>query len=704
MKRTWPTSIACCTVPAWALAPSPATRSLSSSGWREENSTSWPSFAHSPPIVPPIWPEPITPMRDLPPLACAIARRGTSAALSNNAPPAPSSARRSRLTGSCPGIETSSLWNIAHSFLTAIMYVLVGQCDRVTALGFAVAESSKICERTCHGNVRRRLEPRCAGEPLRRGAPFHRQLGVEAGDVAEDRGDREHAAVASIADEAILRFDTAVDRDLVPPLGVADIVDRHVIVLAPEERHGVETLIEPEHVGRRGLALTFGDDPMLDAHGLAGMRVGPAGDVAGGIDAGRARLQKGIDDHAAVDLEARLLGQRQARPHADADNDEIGVESGAALETRAGALDRGDRFAEVEDDAVLLVQLADEVAELRAEHTFHRPHLRRRHVDLDIARAQGSRSLEPNEAGTDDQRPPRAFGAFDDCPAIGERAQRMDVRQIGAGDRKPHRLGAGRQQQTVVSKTRATGETDLALFHVDAGNFGAEPQLDVVLRIKRIGAQRQPILRRAAGKIILGQIGPVDRRRAIIAQHHDAAAVVAPPQHLGRGEAGGAAADDDDLSGRIRRRGPAARFCLRALVLDEDAAVPLLDIPAGERAQRGRAHRFPGAQIEAGVMPGTAHALADHDALGERAVIVAAMRGDGEYFGAAAHEQHLLVADMADELAVGEVWERDPLGQVRAARRGLFLRHRRVPLFTQSRREIAGDAADCRGSILAYGW
>ena len=59
---------------------------------------------------------------------------------------------------------------------------------------------------------------------------------------------------------------------------------------------------------------------------LAGMRVGPARDVAGGVDAGRARLQKGIDDHAAVDREARLLGQRQARPHADADDDEIGVE------------------------------------------------------------------------------------------------------------------------------------------------------------------------------------------------------------------------------------------------------------------------------------------------------------------------------------------------------------------------------------------
>ena len=111
-------------------------------------------------------------------------------------------------------------------------------------------------------------------------------------------------------------------------------------------------------------------------------------------------------------------------------------------------------------------------------------------------------------------------------------------------------------------------------------------------RIKLVGAQRQPILRRAAGEIILGQIGPVDRRRAIVAQHHDAAAIVAPPQHLGRGEAGGAAADDDDLAGRIRRRGPAARFWLLALVLDEDAAVRAAR-PASTRADSAPARAPP---------------------------------------------------------------------------------------------------------------
>ena len=69
----------------------------------------------------------------------------------------------------------------------------------------------------------------------------------------------------------------------------------------------------------------------------------------------------------------------------------------------------------------------------------------------------------------------------DDGAAIGERAQRMDVRQVGARDRQPHRLGAGRQQQPVVGKLLAAGERTSRVFGIDAGDFGVEPQLDVVL-------------------------------------------------------------------------------------------------------------------------------------------------------------------------------------------------------------------------------
>ena len=81
------------------------------------------------------------------------------------------------------------------------------------------------------------------------------------------------------------------------------------------------------------------------------------------------------------------------------------------LSVRAAAVDRGDRFAEVEDDAVLLVQRANEIAQLRPEHALHRPRFRRHDVDLDIARTQRRRDFEPDEARADHERAARAFGA-----------------------------------------------------------------------------------------------------------------------------------------------------------------------------------------------------------------------------------------------------------------------------------------------------
>ena len=50
-----------------------------------------------------------------------------------------------------------------------------------------------------------------------------------------------------------------------------------------------------------------------------------------------------VHDDAAIDREAGLFGERQARPHADAGDDEVGVERAAALERDALAVDRASR-------------------------------------------------------------------------------------------------------------------------------------------------------------------------------------------------------------------------------------------------------------------------------------------------------------------------------------------------------------------------
>src|SRR5262249_37334533 len=83
-----------------------------------------------------------------------------------------------------------------------------------------------------------------------------------------------------------------------------------------------------------------------------------------------------------------------------------------------------------------------------------------------------------------------------------------------------------------------------------------------------------------------------------------------------------------------------------------------------------------------------------------------AMRADGEDVVAHLahlHQQHLLVADMAEELAVDKIRQRDTLGEVRPLRRILLLRHRYTPAFTRSCRETAGEARRRHENIRACG-
>src|SRR5690348_16133761 len=109
----------------------------------------------------------------------------------------------------------------------------------------------------------------------------------------------------------------AVYVDPIPLPGVADIVEQQVVLLGPEERNSVEALARAEHVAGRRLALALGDDPMLDADGLAGQPVGPTGDVACSIDAGNAGLQILADHDAAIDGYPGMLGERSPWPHPD---------------------------------------------------------------------------------------------------------------------------------------------------------------------------------------------------------------------------------------------------------------------------------------------------------------------------------------------------------------------------------------------------
>src|SRR5579871_3605851 len=147
-----------------------------------------------------------------------------------------------------------------------------------------------------------------ARSPLGPLSPLHRHLGLEALQIAEDRGDCERAAAEAVAQEAILGVDVAVYGDIVPFLGVADTGDLHIVVLTPKERDGFEGLAPAEHIQRRDLALALRDHPVLDPDALAAVRVRPARDVAGGENSRHARLEHGVHRDAAVDGEPGGFG------------------------------------------------------------------------------------------------------------------------------------------------------------------------------------------------------------------------------------------------------------------------------------------------------------------------------------------------------------------------------------------------------------
>ena len=108
-------------------------------------------------------------------------------------------------------------------------------------------------------------------------------------------------------------------------------------------------------------------------------------------------------------------------------------------------------------------------------------------------------------------------------------------------------------------------------------------ELDTVFGIELVRAERQPILWRVAGEIILRQIGPINRGSGIVTDHDDATIEPAPPKHLGGCKAGCSSADNHNSPHAVCRW-QGLGFWLLALFLDEDSAAALLDFPALDRA------------------------------------------------------------------------------------------------------------------------
>ena len=110
----------------------------------------------------------------------------------------------------------------------------------------------------------------------------------------------------------IARIEAPIDLDSLPLLGVAHVIDSHVVVLTPEEWNSVKLFATAKNILGCYLSLALSNHPVLDANSLAGVRIGPAGDIAGSEDSGHAGFEVFVDFDTTIDRESSLFRHSSA--------------------------------------------------------------------------------------------------------------------------------------------------------------------------------------------------------------------------------------------------------------------------------------------------------------------------------------------------------------------------------------------------------
>ena len=123
--------------------------------------------------------------------------------------------------------------------------------------------------------------------------------------------------------------------------------------------------------------------------------------------------------------------------------------------------------------------------------------------------------------------------------------------------------------------------------------------------------------------------------------------------------------------------------------------------PAGDRVQRRSTYRLAGPQAEAGMMPGTAHRVADQQPFRERAAVVRTGCADRKHLAAGSGQDHRILPNVAEQHgAIGEQRGIDTLGEIGASRLCLVCVHG-VPQTADNRISICSQERGTVGSIHA---
>ncbi len=266
-----------------------------------------------------------------------------------------------------------------------------------------------------------------------------------------------------------------------------------------------------------------------------------------------------LDAAGGAELEPRFARELGFRPHADRDDDDVGLDALAARQEHddmvGPILEVLDLVVEVELDRLVAHMGMDDRGHLLVER---REDLRRAfdHGGEKAALVEVLGDFEADVAAADHHRPARLVlrERRHDAIEIGDVVQGEDALRVDAGNPpRPDHLGAGGQQQPIVRLVRLGPGFEIAQAHglggaVDRQRLGAGAHVDMIARLEQrfLGDEKLLAFGDGAGDVI-GQaaIGEADVGPAF--DEDDLGRFADSAQARRRGGAAGDAPDDDNL-------------------------------------------------------------------------------------------------------------------------------------------------------------
>jgi hypothetical protein len=107
---------------------------------------------------------------------------------------------------------------------------------------------------------------------------------------------------------------------------MADVIDRHFVVLTPKEGNSGKVLAMSHHVKCCGLSLTLRDHPVFNSKAAARVRVWPACNIASSKNSLHTCFKSGIPDDSALDGNPRSYCKVNSGADTDTSNNKVSIE------------------------------------------------------------------------------------------------------------------------------------------------------------------------------------------------------------------------------------------------------------------------------------------------------------------------------------------------------------------------------------------